>query len=168
MEFRSVPASGFVVRNIMPGAEANSHIQADALTESSSRVWDCFCCEFRYRQCCVSEGDTNGAVPSQRGSFLPEPNSQRIQPTASLPASTRQQLRASKGMSISMSRPPGIESNLRLTTILPPKTFQYSRPVERFAKSPIGCRADSSRRLHPSPAWSIENAGRSLRIEGLE
>ena len=57
---------------------------------------DCFCCEFRYRQCCVSERDTNGAVPSQRGSFLPEPNSQRIQPTASLPAGTTQQLRASR------------------------------------------------------------------------
>ena len=37
-------------------------------------------------------------------------------------------------MRISMSRPPGIESNLRLTTILPPKTFSDSRAVEKFAK----------------------------------
>src|SRR5260370_9360090 len=58
-------------------------------------IRDCFCCEFRDRQCCVSAGDTNGGEPSRRGSFLPETNTQRIRPTASLPVSPRQQLLAS-------------------------------------------------------------------------
>src|ERR1017187_2261745 len=42
------------------------------------------------QQCCVSEGDTNGAAPLQRDSFLPEANTQRIQPTTLLPVNPRQ------------------------------------------------------------------------------
>jgi hypothetical protein len=76
-------------------------------------------------------------VSSHRRSFLLKPNSQRIQPTASLPADTRQQTTGFQGIRISMSRPSGIESNLRLATILPPKSFNVQ--VED-SEALIGCR----------------------------
>jgi hypothetical protein len=113
LDQREMPRLGGVMDDADPGCRWNlvtplaQHNEVDKLSWSNAlktthRGFGLLCCAFRHRQCSVSEGDTNGAVSSQRRSFLLEPNSQRIQPTASLPADTRQQTTGFQGIRISI------------------------------------------------------------------